>query len=232
MITTNFQKWGALVASLASILTLSSAAEAITFTSTGGLSTIGKTSVNRVVTARTAQITTATPTLLSYLKSVTVKDLTLTTNAKRLSAILSLVDLADPDTDYGAVTLFSASGNSTSTSLGISSGNYTFYTEGAIGYATWPTTGSYQPGNYVSVDAFSVFNGVDLDGKTWQLELTNIQSGTSGTGSFTNFSVDAAVPFDSNAAPAGVVIVFGALMLQRKLQQRSAQKMSLELVNS
>ncbi|OBQ02859.1 MAG: hypothetical protein AN482_20330 [Anabaena sp. LE011-02] len=231
MITTNFQKWGALVASLASILTLSSAAEAITFTSTGG-GTIGRTSVNRVVTARTAQITTATPTLLDSLKSVTVKDLTLTTNAKRLSAILSLVDLADPDTDYGAVTLFSASGNSTSTSLGISSGNYTFYTEGAIGYATWPTTGSYQPGNYVSVDAFSVFNGVDLDGKTWQLELTNIQSGTSGTGSFTNFSVDAAVPFDSNAAPAGVVIVFGALMLRRKLQQRSAQKMSLELVNS
>jgi hypothetical protein len=36
MITTNFQKWGALVASLASILTLSSAAEAIVITSPTG----------------------------------------------------------------------------------------------------------------------------------------------------------------------------------------------------
>ncbi|MBS9391803.1 MAG: hypothetical protein HEQ29_01085 [Dolichospermum sp. LBC05a] len=40
------------------------------------------------------------------------------------------------------------------------------------------------------------------------------------------------VPFESNAAPAGMAIVFGALMLRRRLQQRSAQKMLAESVDS
>ncbi|GCL41538.1 hypothetical protein [Dolichospermum planctonicum] len=49
-----------------------------------------------------------------------------------------------------------------------------------------------------------------------------------------DFSATAAtpVPFESNAAPAGMAIVFGALMLRRKLQQRSAQKMLAESVDS
>ncbi|MDB9522287.1 hypothetical protein PN480_10015 [Dolichospermum circinale CS-1225] len=44
-----------------------------------------------------------------------------------------------------------------------------------------------------------------------------------GRGSVTisNFSA-APVPFESNAAPAGMAIVFGAFMLRRRLQQRSA----------
>jgi hypothetical protein len=71
---------------------------------------------------------------------------------------------------------------------------------------------------------------VPLDGTNWRLDLTNAANG--GTGSFGSYSINAAVPFESNAAPAGVAIVFGALMLRRKLQQRSAQKMSLESVNS
>ncbi|MCW9681377.1 hypothetical protein FJR41_011305 [Dolichospermum planctonicum UHCC 0167] len=40
------------------------------------------------------------------------------------------------------------------------------------------------------------------------------------------------VPFESNAAPAGMAIVFGAFMLRRRLQQRSAQKMLAESVDS
>ena len=55
-----------------------------------------------------------------------------------------------------------------------------------------------------------------------------------GRGSVTisNFSAATPVPFESNAAPAGVAIVFGALMLRRRLQQRSAQKMLAESVDS
>ncbi|MFM6268331.1 MAG: hypothetical protein ACKPFA_17795, partial [Dolichospermum sp.] len=55
----------------------------------------------------------------------------------------------------------------------------------------------------------------------------------SGAGNVTisNFSATP-VPFDSNAAPAGMAIVFGAFFVRRKLQQRSAQKMLAELVDS
>ncbi|MDM3848678.1 MAG: hypothetical protein PT119_01510 [Aphanizomenon gracile PMC627.10] len=40
------------------------------------------------------------------------------------------------------------------------------------------------------------------------------------------------VPFESNAAPAGMAIVFGAFFVRRRLQQRSAQKMLAESVDS
>jgi hypothetical protein len=50
---------------------------------------------------------------------------------------------------------------------------------------------------------------------------------------FNSFQIDATpVPFESNAAPAGMAIVFGALMLRSKLRQRSAQKMLAESVDS
>lgn len=54
-----------------------------------------------------------------------------------------------------------------------------------------------------------------------------------GPGSVTisNFSATP-VPFESNAAPAGMAIVFGAFMLRRKLQQRSARKMLANSVDS
>ncbi|MTJ28548.1 choice-of-anchor R domain-containing protein [Aphanizomenon sp. UHCC 0183] len=48
-----------------------------------------------------------------------------------------------------------------------------------------------------------------------------------------SFQINATpVPFESNAAPAGMAIVFGAFMLRRRLQQRSAQKMLAESVDS
>jgi hypothetical protein len=53
---------------------------------------------------------------------------------------------------------------------------------------------------------------------------------------FNSFQIDATdatpVPFESNAAPAGMVIVFGAFMLRRRLQQRSARKMLANSVDS
>ena len=48
-----------------------------------------------------------------------------------------------------------------------------------------------------------------------------------------SFQINATpVPFESNAAPAGMAIVFGAFMLRRRLQQRSPQKMLAESVDS
>ena len=53
---------------------------------------------------------------------------------------------------------------------------------------------------------------------------------------FNSFQIDATaatpVPFETDAAPAGMAIVFGAFILRRRLQQRSAQKMLAESVDS
>ncbi|MFM8005248.1 MAG: proprotein convertase P-domain-containing protein, partial [Dolichospermum sp.] len=74
------------------------------------------------------------------------------------------------------------------------------------------------------------FNGSPLNG-TWTL---NVQDrAEQEIGSFSSFSINVTpVPFESNAAPAGMAIVFGAFFVRRKLQQRSAQKMLAELVDS
>ncbi|MFM6535406.1 MAG: hypothetical protein ACKPHQ_14210 [Dolichospermum sp.] len=70
------------------------------------------------------------------------------------------------------------------------------------------------------------------NGNTFGFSIATIDNST-GTGSvrINNFSVTP-VPFESNAAPAGMAIVFGAFFVRRKLQQRSAQKMLAELVDS
>jgi hypothetical protein len=50
---------------------------------------------------------------------------------------------------------------------------------------------------------------------------------------FNSFQINATpVPFETNAAPAGMAIVFGAFVLRRRLQQRSAQKMLANSVDS
>ncbi|MFM6827890.1 MAG: hypothetical protein ACKPKT_20940 [Dolichospermum sp.] len=55
----------------------------------------------------------------------------------------------------------------------------------------------------------------------------------SGMGSVTISTFSATpVPFESNAAPAAMAIVFGAFLVRRKLQQRSTQKMLAESVDS
>jgi hypothetical protein len=244
MITTRFQKLGALVASLASILTLSSAAEAIVITGPGSsITTAAATGLPaRSTTKNTSYITYGgTPFDIQSLNSVTINGLSLSGAKGQLAAKLTAFDVPS-STEVASVWLFSnfvASTAPSSSSSSISLGNYKFVP--AAGYnQTWtasPTLAS-TPGTYSQFDTnFSTFNdfiGASFDSNTkWTLDITNGRSTNSGTGSFSSFSIDASpVPFESDAAPAGVVIVFGALMLRRKLQQRSAQKMSLELVNS
>ncbi|MFM6367884.1 MAG: proprotein convertase P-domain-containing protein, partial [Dolichospermum sp.] len=108
-------------------------------------------------------------------------------------------------------------------------GNYTFATTGDNWYDH--SSDIVPPATYASSQSLSTaFNGSSLNG-TWTL---NVQDrANQETGSFSSFSIDVtAVPFESNAAPAGMAIVFGAFFVRRKLQQRSTQKMLAESVDS
>lgn len=239
MITKNFQKLGALVASFVSILTLSSAAEAITIagtTITGSLisspavtTPIGASGVTRMQTIQTSAYSNATPLLLKSFNDLTIKGLNLSTNGRRLFGSISLVDAITQSTvESIVVDLIGSPGIGS----GITTGDYTFST--TLGTEAWPTTDYSSSTTYALNPAdFRQFIGLDVSGKQWQLDLTNgTNNSGNGSGSLTGFSVDATVPFESDAAPAGVAIVVGAFVLRRKLQQRSAQKMSLESVNS
>jgi len=243
MITKNFQKLGALVASFVSILTLSSAAEAITIagaTITGSLisspavtTPIGATGITRMQTIQTSAYSNATPLLLKSFNDLTIKGLNLSTNGTRLFGSISLVDpITQSTVESIVVDLIGSPG----TGSGITTGDYTFST--TLGTEAWPTTGYSSSTTYALNPAdFTQFIGLDVSGKQWQLDLTNgTNNSGNGSGSLTgfsvDFSVDATVPFESDAAPAGVAIVVGAFVLRRKLQQRSARMMSLESVNS
>jgi hypothetical protein len=232
MITKNFQKLGALVASLASILTLSSAAEAITLTiadsgpnpnAASGLYSITTKSIGKSY-AKAEATSYLSLVIAPSFNSITIKNLVLSGSKGKLSAMLTAID--QNGDIAGQSQLFNAF-TGTGASSSIISGDYTFTSTGLLTWASATNT----PGTYASAGDLSAdFFGAPLDNTTWRLDFANNPAG--GTGSFGGFSVDATVPFESNAAPAGVAIVFGALMLRRKLQQRSAQKMSLESVNS
>ena len=107
-------------------------------------------------------------------------------------------------------------------------GNYTFANTGANWYTE--TSEPLPSATYASFQPLSAFNGSPLNG-TWTLNVQDEH--TDDLGAFSSFSIDATpVPFETDAAPAGMAIVFGALMLRRRLQQRSAQKMLAESVDS
>jgi|LakMenE18May11ns_1017448.scaffolds.fasta_scaffold9634145_1 hypothetical protein len=243
MITKNFQKLGALVASLASILTLSSAAEAITLTiadsgpnpnAASGLYSITTKSIGKSY-AKAEATSYLSLVIAPSFNSITIKNLVLSGSKGKLSAMLTAIDqngdIAGQSQLFNAFTGTGASsslnGDYTFTSIIPSSGVLRTWASGTNTPSVTDTPSTY----YASAGDLSAdFFGAPLDNTTWRLDFANNPAG--GTGSFGGFSVDATVPFESNAAPAGVAIVFGALMLRRKLQQRSAQKMSLESVNS
>ncbi len=228
MITKNFQKLGALVASLVSILTLSSAAEAITFSSTPLLRNVTAGSIGTPVTATATANYVPPVTTPGYiakvlqLNSVTINGLTANPR-NSLQATLSAPGSA-------AIQLFFSSALAMGSPSVLPLGDYTFTDASAA--PTWASgiNATYKSKNPLATLVNSNFNG------DWKLSLTDLNdSSNSSVGSFTGFTVDATptpVPFDSNAAPAGVAIVFGAFVLRRKLQQRSARMMSLESVNS
>ncbi|MFM6250410.1 MAG: proprotein convertase P-domain-containing protein, partial [Dolichospermum sp.] len=186
MISTNVQKWGGVVASLVSILALSSAAEAITFTSptgpTGGRYVIPDNNATGV----SASISISGQPNIASFNSVTISGFTHPFYSD-LRAVLSngttTVQLfrTEGDPDFQTFT------NDGSIEVGSNnlSGNYTFATSGANWYnqssaivPSAPTYASFQP--------LSAFNGSQLDG-TWTL---NVQDRVGRVeGSFSSFSI-------------------------------------------
>lgn len=213
-----FKKWGGVVASLVSILALSSAAEAMTFTSPTGSYNIPDGNATGV----TASINISGQPNISSFNSVTISGLTHTWYSD-LRAFLSNGTTTVQLFTNGQYQYFNNDGSQLD-------GNYTFANTGANWYDQNDPVPSAT--TYASFEPLSAFNGSSLNG-TWTL---NVQDGTDpDEGSFSSFSIDATptpVPFESNAAPAGMAIVFGAFMLRRRLQQRSARKMLAESVDS
>ena len=219
MVISNLQKWGALVASLASILTLSSAAEALTFSSTTARRNIPP-SFNSVTATATAssdvKLYGPNPKVLKV-NSVTIKGLN--TN-KRNGLIAALSTPTTTPNIKSTVVLFDISLFAAPSSP--SSGDYTFTDTALTSWGSATTAGTYKSSGLLDRLVGSDFNG------NWSLTITDLSGSTASVGSFSGFTFDAdphTVPFESDAAPAGVAIVFGAFVLRRKLQQRSAQKM-------
>lgn len=95
--------------------------------------------------------------------------------------------------------------------------------------------GVNQNGSYTTIannNAGGTYTTLIPNGNTFGFSIATLDN-CCGRGSVTisNFSATP-VPFESNAAPAGMAIVFGALMLRRRLQQHSARKMLAESVDS
>ncbi|MFM5999770.1 MAG: hypothetical protein ACKPCI_12460 [Dolichospermum sp.] len=100
---------------------------------------------------------------------------------------------------------------------------------------TWDRFDVNQNGSYTTIagsDAGGTYTTLIPNGNTFGFSIATVDN-SFGRGSVTisNFSATP-VPFESNAAPAGMAIVFGAFFVRRKLQQRSAQKMLAESVDS
>ncbi|MFM6088323.1 MAG: proprotein convertase P-domain-containing protein [Dolichospermum sp.] len=222
MISTNVQKWGGVVASLVSILALSSAAEAIIFTSPTGPTAGTYVIPDNNATGVSATINISGQPNIASFNSVTISGFTHTWYSE-LKAFLS--------NGTTTVQLFRAGSDGATFTNGDSDlgGNYTFATTGA----NWYTQPNPVPSTttYASFQSLSTaFNGSPLNAN-WTL---NVQDRSANdTGSFSSFSIDVTpVPFESNAAPAAMAIVFGAFLVRRKLQQRSTQKMLAESVDS
>ncbi|MFM6215213.1 MAG: hypothetical protein ACKPCQ_01320 [Dolichospermum sp.] len=225
MISTNVQKWGGVVASLVSILALSSAAEAITFDSPTGPNGGRYRIPDNNATGVSASISISGQPNIASFNSVTISGFTHPFYSD-LRAFLSngttTVQLFRTEGDPDGATFTDGSNNL--------NGNYTFATMGSNWY-TQTSDPVSSTTTYASFEPLSAFNGSSLNG-TWTL---NVQDRVfrEANGSFSSFSIDVTpVPFESNAAPAAMAIVFGAFLVRRKLQQRSTQKMLAESVDS
>ncbi|MFM6270925.1 MAG: proprotein convertase P-domain-containing protein, partial [Dolichospermum sp.] len=177
MISTNVQKWGGVVASLVSILALSSAAEAITFISPTGTYNIP----NNNATGVSATINISGQPNIASFNSVTISGFTHDWYGD-LRAFLS-----NGTTEVQLFRTQWSPDNATFTNLGRSdlSGNYTFATTGNNWYSH--STIVVPPATYASSQTLSAFNGSALNG-TWTLRVED--RGEQETGSFSSFSID------------------------------------------
>lgn len=205
MISTNVQKMGGVVASLVSILALSAPARAITFGFTGDYAPSKWNLTNS--NADGFVDTSNAP------NSITL------TGGDNGSESFGRTTYSITNTNPLPVNI---SFNWLYSSLDIRSGRDLFAVN--------------QNGSYTTIansNAGGTYTTLIPNGNTFGFSIATADN-TSGRGSVTisNFSAATPVPFESNAAPAGMAIVFGALMLRRRLQQRSAQKMLAESVDS
>jgi hypothetical protein len=237
MISTNVQKWGGVVASLVSILALSHPAKAITLFGNYS-STNDEASSLMNNNARSRAIGFTLPVGTDYtLNSILLRLEDYNTTAGDQVQLRIYRDSAKTSTSPMGTTLESLTFNKPSSNSD-TAGDFNFTPTTAFIFLAdtryWllmnvPTGSVRWTANDPSVTPTGI-SGMGYNG--YMLTNNNGVSYANST-SFNSFQIDATpVPFESNAAPAGMAIVFGALMLRSKLRQRSAQKMLAESVDS
>lgn len=242
MISTNVQKMGGVVASLVSILALSSPAKAVTLF--GNYSFTNDTRNTAIYPA-----TNTTGKAIGF-------TLPVTTNYTLDSILLRLGSYNTTAGDVVKLQIYRDAAKTSNSPLGTTLESLTFNNPSsgsdAIGnFSFTPTTNFTFLANTRYWLLMTVPSG---DGVLWRANnpslsptgitgmVNNGYQSTNGGATystsitFNSFQIDATaatpVPFETDAAPAGMAIVFGALMLRRRLQQRSAQKMLAESVDS
>ncbi|MFM6184280.1 MAG: hypothetical protein ACKPA8_22800 [Dolichospermum sp.] len=204
MISTNVQKWGGVVASLVSILALSAPARAITFGFTGDYA---PSKWNLINSNADGSVDTSTAP-----NSITL------TGGNNGSRSFGRTDYRITNTNTLPVNI---SFNWLYSSL--DTPNFDRFDVNLNGSYT-TIAGSNASGTYTTT--------LIPNGNTFGFSIaTSSNFSPRGSVTISNFSATP-VPFESNATPAGMAIVFGAFFVRRKLQQRSAQKMLAESVDS
>ena len=235
-----FKKWGGVVASLVSILALSHPAKAITLfgnyssTNDGSSTTLNNPQVGKAIGFTLPVATNYT------LDSISLRLSSYNTTAGDVVQLQIYRDAAKTSNNPLGTTLESLTFNNPSSGSD-AIGNFSFT----------PTTNF----TFLADTRYWLLMTVPSGSVGWRANNPQVlptgitgminngyvaKSGTSYTPAplfnFNSFQINATaatpVPFETDAAPAGMAIVFGALMLRRRLQQHSARKMLAESVDS
>jgi hypothetical protein len=205
MISTNVQKWGGVVASLVSILALSAPARAITFGFTGDYAPSNWNLTNSNADG--------------------------SVNTSNAPNSITLTGGNNGSNSFGRTTYSITNTNPASVNISF---NWLYSTQDSP-IPIWDGFDVNQNGSYTTIassNASGTYTTLIRYGEVFGFSIATVDN-ISGRGSVTisNFSATP-VPFETNAAPAGMAIVFGAFVLRSKLRQRSAQKMLAESVDS
>ena len=203
MINTNVQKMGGVVASLVSILALSAPARAITFGFTGDYAPSNWNLTNSNADG--------------------------SVNISNAPNSITLTGGNNGSDSFGITTYSITNTNPLPVNISFT---WSYITQD-IPLFDWFDVN--QNGSYTTIAnsaADGTYTTLIPNGNTFGFSIaTNENLVGRGSVTISDFSATP-VPFESNAAPAGMAIVFGAFMLRRRLQQRSAQKMLAESVDS